>query len=734
MRMGLAIFLPGKGGLTLGKDPAVAKLLLRMERALLGEEELSLVELEASLQRLPADGRKTPSMQALAAWLHGERGQFALSLSMFDHLLEHWQSELGGPNEADALRWIITSLAYEGLLHVAMGHQDLARQSFTTARSYLSPLLPPTGPTRILQIGSEEAERLSHMEPSGYTDLLLDTLRLFDYTGQPAGVARVANNLGHVYLEHGDPSRARFWLERSVELLNGSPGNMQLSYALDSLGLCYQQLGLVTEARQVLHEALRRSTELGATFLQASILMTLGNLHRDSGEPSLAIELYQKASRLVEHLRFMEGSVRLQIERCILYRRMGQFGLALEAANESRKAAPEQCDRIQAHLLACWVLLGRPEAAELLDRLVQRLRSRVARQEESLALWYRALAAHQAGRRSAALAYTREALGVATEYRQLYPLALELPVTATLLQPVVEQGLCPEALAGLVQRATPAGLSALLEHVPACAPILAAAGRLGEAKALSFRLLGLFQVTRSGRPLDLSATRSQKAVSLLKFLVGHRGRAVVREQILEAVWPEADPTSAERSFEVTLSTLRRLLDPADGPHVILRRGRGYLLNPEIPFEVDVDRFTFHLERGNWWWTQGQREPAEAEWRTAEAIYGGDLLAEDPYEDWAIAERERLREEYLDLHLRLGELALSMGRPHEAVLRANRVLAEDPIRESAYRILMRAHAKMGDRAVALRDYRRCAAVLRQELGEEPMSETQELAARIRSGRI
>jgi DNA-binding SARP family transcriptional activator len=110
------------------------------------------------------------------------------------------------------------------------------------------------------------------------------------------------------------------------------------------------------------------------------------------------------------------------------------------------------------------------------------------------------------------------------------------------------------------------------------------------------------------------------------------------------------------------------------------------------------------------------------------------MAEDPYDDWAIAERERLRELYLELVTRLGELAFPEARYGEAVQRASRVLAADPIRETAFRLLMRAHAREGNRAVALRAYRRYAETLQRELGEEPAPETRDLARQIRNGEV
>jgi DNA-binding SARP family transcriptional activator len=52
----------------------------------------------------------------------------------------------------------------------------------------------------------------------------------------------------------------------------------------------------------------------------------------------------------------------------------------------------------------------------------------------------------------------------------------------------------------------------------------------------------------------------------------------------------------------------------------------------------------------------------------------------------------------------------------------RVLENDRAHEDAYRLLMRAHAALGERSSALRIYTRCVAVLREELGVEPLPET------------
>jgi len=106
------------------------------------------------------------------------------------------------------------------------------------------------------------------------------------------------------------------------------------------------------------------------------------------------------------------------------------------------------------------------------------------------------------------------------------------------------------------------------------------------------------------------------------------------------------------------------------------------------------------------------------------LYRGDYLVGIDHE-WAWLERQRLRNLYLDglYHLTLAHaaasnwpLVLEWGR------RLNR---EEPLREDVHRLLMRAHAFAGNRALAIAQYQLCQTVLRADLAVEPMPETQEL---------
>ena len=108
---------------------------------------------------------------------------------------------------------------------------------------------------------------------------------------------------------------------------------------------------------------------------------------------------------------------------------------------------------------------------------------------------------------------------------------------------------------------------------------------------------------------------------------------------------------------------------------------------------------------------------------AEAVelYAGDLL-EDVYDDWVVAERERLRSTYLTILGALVERARSERDYPQALRYANRLLVADPWREDVVRRLMAIRYASGDAPGALAAFDRFAQQLRTEMGVTPMPET------------
>src|SRR5262249_53744928 len=174
---------------------------------------------------------------------------------------------------------------------------------------------------------------------------------------------------------------------------------------------------------------------------------------------------------------------------------------------------------------------------------------------------------------------------------------------------------------------------------------------------------------------------------------------------------------ARSNLRHTLFTIRQAVRGLS-PEVLLAEAQAVALEPAA---VDVDAVTFEKLVA-----EGTAEAFER----AVALYQGDLLEglsvdEPAFEEWLLAERERLRELALEALARL--LAhQSRGQATErAIQTAIRLLALDPLQEPVHRTLMRLYARQGRRSSALKQYQVCVGVLRRELGAEPEPETRRL---------
>ncbi|MBY0506699.1 MAG: winged helix-turn-helix domain-containing protein [Bryobacteraceae bacterium] len=239
---------------------------------------------------------------------------------------------------------------------------------------------------------------------------------------------------------------------------------------------------------------------------------------------------------------------------------------------------------------------------------------------------------------------------------------------------------------------------------------------------VELRLLGRFDLVVQGSPVDESRWGRKKAKTLLKLLALTPNRTLHREQVLEWLWPESEPEAALNNLHKLLHAARRVLEPDLKPGAASR----YLHTVESMIElageplvtVDLDRFD---ELGTIALRDGDRTALEA----ALALYTGDLLEEDRYEDWCSVRREQARqlaERLLESLARAEEFA---GEPHRAEATLRRLLTMNRAHEEAHRQLMRLYGSLGQRQRAREQYRVCREALRAELDAEPELATQRL---------
>ena len=245
---------------------------------------------------------------------------------------------------------------------------------------------------------------------------------------------------------------------------------------------------------------------------------------------------------------------------------------------------------------------------------------------------------------------------------------------------------------------------------------------------LDGRLLGRFQVRLNGLAIDEWA--GKKAKSLMAYLLYHRKAGNLRDVLMEQFWPGVSQESARNSLHVTLHGIRKAFKRVDAErdYILYDSGR-YRLNPDVLVEVDYEAFM-----GSW--SEAQRleryqgiEQAIAAYERTAALYRGDFIEDELYEDWICTERATIREAYLFTLDRLSAYYFSRGRFADATTVCQTILQKDECRENVHRRLMRCYYRTGRRDHAIRQFHRCARVLETELDVTPSRPTLDLYAHI-----
>jgi DNA-binding SARP family transcriptional activator len=230
---------------------------------------------------------------------------------------------------------------------------------------------------------------------------------------------------------------------------------------------------------------------------------------------------------------------------------------------------------------------------------------------------------------------------------------------------------------------------------------------------LELTLLGGFSARlSSGLVLGLPTRKTQ---ALLAYLALHPGQGHPRDKLASLLWGDMGQAEARRNLRRTLFSLRQAVGETGA---LVTDGSSVRLDPD-GMGVDVREFERLVRAGS---------PATLE--EGVRLYQGDLLAgvtlrEAPFEEWLLAERERLRELAMEGLAKVLAHQRAAGAIADAIETGLRLIALDPLQEPVHRTLMRLYAQAGRRAAALRQYQSCVSAVARELRAEPEPETRAL---------
>jgi DNA-binding SARP family transcriptional activator len=219
---------------------------------------------------------------------------------------------------------------------------------------------------------------------------------------------------------------------------------------------------------------------------------------------------------------------------------------------------------------------------------------------------------------------------------------------------------------------------------------------------------------------------THRARALLLFLAMHRGRAVHRETLCAALWPEVCEASARSQLRKAVWRIRVAVGgEADCPLVSNEYQVG--LDP-AKTQSDVWDFADALARLELKPDHDLTdEDAAALLKALECNKG--LYGVGIFDDWLLAEQEAQEEAKLLAMERLVAFHRVRGNLNRAISWAQKALKIDPLREHLHALIIECRQAMGDRALALRQFHQCSDVLKREVGVAPSQQVRALYERI-----
>ena len=240
----------------------------------------------------------------------------------------------------------------------------------------------------------------------------------------------------------------------------------------------------------------------------------------------------------------------------------------------------------------------------------------------------------------------------------------------------------------------------------------------GGRAGVRFHILGPLEVRDGrGRPV---AVRGVKQRTLLALLLMNANEPVSTGRLIEAVWADHLPSLPEKTLQVHMAQLRKILEPGrepGSPSCLRSRDGGYELTIR-PGELDLDRFEELRSGAREAFAAGDAERAASLLREALAFWRGPPLGELSGAGTVAVGVARLEELRLSAIEDRIEADLTLGRHAQLVPELEALVATHPLRERLCSQLMLALYGAGRQAEALQVYRETREALVGDLGIEP----------------
>jgi DNA-binding SARP family transcriptional activator len=224
---------------------------------------------------------------------------------------------------------------------------------------------------------------------------------------------------------------------------------------------------------------------------------------------------------------------------------------------------------------------------------------------------------------------------------------------------------------------------------------------------------GRVAVAIGSRVVDGSSIR-RKVLGLLCFLVSRPRFSAARDEVLDALWPDFDPSDALNSLNQTVYFLRRVFEPTFQEDL----SPGYLSHEGDVVWLDADLIQSRSQRCSDLIRSLPVDPTPGDVLEMSQTYRGPFALDFAYEEWATAYRSNLQSSYLQVVEKSIRSDIESGHFERGIVVARRALDVCPDADNIELSLLRLYKLSGSHAAAAEQYGHYSTWFRDSLGVEP----------------
>ncbi|MBG0785850.1 MAG: tetratricopeptide repeat protein [Anaerolineaceae bacterium] len=577
------------------------------------------------------------------------------------------------------------------------------------------------------ELGKLKAEALRNLGVTNYFQgelkeglvALKESLRLFESYNDQENIPKLLFNIGVVHKVMGDYVLAEMMYQEALDYWK-TGGNLAWASDLqNNLGMLQHLRGDYESGAKNFEKAIEYARISNLPRSEANSLTSLGDLYRDLDAAPEALDVYRQAQTLAKQLNDGFLLYYLDLAEGVLRRISGESTKAKIAFEAAEKKVVEISSEYNIRLLSLEEAkfdLGQglnEQAFEASKEAYEYFHAEGHQNESMQAAFNCALALAAIGDKDQSLIYLEGVLPTLLENDYATPLIVQAREFKDILTLVKGKHELKRQFTRILERVatfedklpeTRRKIRRQAVIVPFAPP------------RMIIQSFGKAQVHMSNRLVSNSDWQTQTSRDMFFLFLAHP-EGLTKEQVGLYFWPDATPDELKLRFKNTLYRLRR----AVGRQTILLQDDYYQFNWSLDYEYDVESFMTSIEQ-----SQKAREIKDKIQflKTAIDYYKGEYLSEID-EIWAITDRQRYYQMYLDALMRLAAMYMERKAYKTALRYCYQALTEDACLEDAHRLAMRIHAATGNRAAIVRQYERCRVALNKEISAPPSQQTREL---------